>query len=120
MTARAAVPFDPVLSALERAPVGRAVTPEQIAELDQQVADIAAGRARLVPHADVQAMLEERRRRQVDCEACRGEGEAAGATCVACAGSGGFCKTCGKSFAACIEANACEPPGAPWAARKEA
>jgi hypothetical protein len=35
------------------------LTPEQRAELDQQVADIKAGKARLVRHEDLPAALEE-------------------------------------------------------------
>jgi hypothetical protein len=40
---------DPALLALQRAPLGEPFTPEQRAELDQDVADIAAGRVKLVP-----------------------------------------------------------------------
>jgi hypothetical protein len=50
---------DPVLAALDRAPVGEPFTPEQRAELDQDLADIAAGRARLIAHEDLPAALEE-------------------------------------------------------------
>jgi hypothetical protein len=39
----------PVLRAMARAPLVRALTPDQRAELDQAVADIAAGRVQLVP-----------------------------------------------------------------------
>ena len=46
-------PFDPILAAMDRAPVGEPFTPEQEAELAQDVADIAAGTARLVAHEDV-------------------------------------------------------------------
>ena len=49
----------PLLAALARAPVGDPFTPEQRAELDQQVADIKAGKARLVRHEDLPAVLEE-------------------------------------------------------------
>jgi len=49
----------PLLAALARAPVGEPFTPEQRAELDQQMADIKAGRARLVRHEDLPAALEE-------------------------------------------------------------
>ncbi|WP_437933154.1 hypothetical protein [Sorangium sp. So ce341] len=35
------------------------LTPEQRAELEQDLADIAAGRARLVPHEDLPRALEE-------------------------------------------------------------
>ena len=54
--------FDPVLDALDRAPVVRALTPEQRAELDQAVADIDAGRVQLVDQDDVPAWLEARAR----------------------------------------------------------
>jgi hypothetical protein len=56
-----AVPLqlDPILAAIARAPVGEPFTPEQQAELAQDLADIAAGRARLVAHDDVPAALEE-------------------------------------------------------------
>lgn len=50
---------DPVLEALERAPLVRALSAEQRAELDQDVADIAEGRAELVLHADVPRALED-------------------------------------------------------------
>ena len=54
--------FDPVLDALDRAPLVRSLTPEQRAELDQAVADIDAGRVQLVDHDDVPAWLEARAR----------------------------------------------------------
>ena len=59
-----AVPLhgDPILAAIARAPVGEPFTPEQQAELAQDLADIAAGRARLVAHDDVPAALDEMRR----------------------------------------------------------
>jgi hypothetical protein len=57
-------PFDPVLEALRRAQVGEPFTPEQRAELDQAVEDIAAGRVQLVAHDDVPAWLEARAREQ--------------------------------------------------------
>lgn len=40
----------PLLAALARAPIGEAFTPEQRAELDQQMEDIRRGRTKLVPH----------------------------------------------------------------------
>ena len=52
-------PFDPILAAIDRAPVGEPFTPEQEAELAQDLADIAAGRARLVAHEDVPDVLAE-------------------------------------------------------------
>lgn len=53
------VPRNPVLDALDRAPLVRALTPQQRAELDQDVADIASGRAKLTPHADLPRALED-------------------------------------------------------------
>jgi len=53
------LPFDPILAAIESAPVGEAFMPEQEAELAQDLADIAAGRARLVAHEDVPEVLAE-------------------------------------------------------------
>jgi hypothetical protein len=52
------LPADPVLAAIERAPRVQRLTPEQRAELDQQLADIAAGRTKLVRHEDRSAWLE--------------------------------------------------------------
>jgi hypothetical protein len=52
-------PFDPILAAIDRAPVGEPFTPEQEAELAQDLADIAAGTARLIAHEDVPAVLAE-------------------------------------------------------------
>jgi len=49
---------DPVLEAIDRAPRVQRLTPEQRAELEQDVADIAAGRVNLVPNDDVPAWLE--------------------------------------------------------------
>lgn len=59
---RAPVPadaVDPVAAAMRRAPLVRRLTPEQHAELAQDLEDIAAGRARLVSHEDVPRVLEE-------------------------------------------------------------
>jgi hypothetical protein len=52
-------PVHPVIAAMRRAPVVRRLTPEQRAELGQQLEDIHAGRARLVRHENVPAALEE-------------------------------------------------------------
>lgn len=52
-------PLDPILAAIDRAPIGEPFTPEQEAELAQDLADIEAGRARLVAHEDVPAALAE-------------------------------------------------------------
>jgi hypothetical protein len=53
MVISSAQPFDPILAAIDRAPKGEPFTPEQAAELAQDLADIAAGRATLVAHEDV-------------------------------------------------------------------
>lgn len=58
--------FDPVLAAIARAPVGEPFTPEQRAELDQCVADIASGKVKTVPHAEVHAWLEQRRSEEAE------------------------------------------------------
>jgi hypothetical protein len=55
---------DPVAAAVRRAPLVRRLTPEQHAELAQDLEDIAAGRARLVSHDDVPRVLEELWRRE--------------------------------------------------------
>ena len=55
-------PLNPLTEAIRRAPRVQALTPEQRAELDQDVADIAAGRIQLVAHDDVPAWLEARSR----------------------------------------------------------
>jgi hypothetical protein len=52
--------LNPLIEAVRRAPRVQALTPEQRAELDQDVADIAAGRVQLVAHDDVPAWLEAR------------------------------------------------------------
>lgn len=54
----------PVARAVARAPRVERLTPEQRAELDQQMADIRAGRARLVSQADVPRVIEEMRRQE--------------------------------------------------------
>ncbi len=56
---RSAQSFDPILAAIDRAPRGEPFSPEQEAELAQDLEDIAAGRARLVAHEDVPAVLAE-------------------------------------------------------------
>ena len=48
----------PVIAALRQAPIVHRLTPEQRAELDQQIEDIRAGRTRLVRHEDVPVALE--------------------------------------------------------------
>jgi predicted transcriptional regulator len=56
------LPVNPLVEAVRRAPRGEPFTPEQRAELDQDLADIAAGRIQLVAHDDVPAWLEARAR----------------------------------------------------------
>ncbi|WP_437917314.1 hypothetical protein WME73_25090 [Sorangium sp. So ce302] len=58
------LPSDPILAAIDRAPRVQRLTPEQRAELDRDLADIAAGRARLVAHEDLPRALEELAREQ--------------------------------------------------------
>ncbi|WP_438013503.1 hypothetical protein WMF18_21445 [Sorangium sp. So ce315] len=55
---------DPILAAIDRAPRVQRLTPEQRAELERDVADMAAGRARLVAHEDLPRALEELAREQ--------------------------------------------------------
>lgn len=59
-----AIPLDLLADELDVAPLDwNDFTSEQRAEIEQSVADVAAGRARLVPHADVQRELAAMRRR---------------------------------------------------------
>jgi hypothetical protein len=58
-TRPAQLAHDLVLQALDRAPIGEPFTAEQRAELDQDLADIAAGRARLVSYEEMPHVLEE-------------------------------------------------------------
>ncbi|WP_437301510.1 hypothetical protein [Sorangium sp. So ce426] len=58
------LPSDPILAAIDRAARVQRLTPEQRAELDRDLADIAAGRARLVAHEDLPRALEELAREQ--------------------------------------------------------
>ncbi|WP_437774138.1 hypothetical protein [Sorangium sp. So ce1097] len=59
-----ALPSDPILAAIDRAPRVQRLAPEQHAELEQDLADMAAGRARLVAHEDLPRALEELAREQ--------------------------------------------------------
>jgi hypothetical protein len=53
---------DPVLRAFARAPLAEEpMAPEMRADLDHQTDEIRAGRGRLVPHAEIERMLDERR-----------------------------------------------------------
>lgn len=54
----------PVVRALARAPRGHHLTPEQRAELDAQMEEIRAGRAKLVAHEDLARVLDEMRRQE--------------------------------------------------------
>lgn len=64
MATASPLPFDPILDAIDRAPLGEPFTPEQESELRQATADIAAGRTQLVAHEDVPAWLEAMARRE--------------------------------------------------------
>jgi hypothetical protein len=89
-------------------PGGSDRTPEELADLDAAVAEIAAGRADLMPGERVTAWLAARVARNRDCETCAGRGEDGdGAPCSPCGGSGGFCTSCGQAWPAC----ACDPLG---------
>jgi len=57
---------NPILDAIDRAPVGEPFTPEQRAELDKAMEDIAAGRVELVANEDVPAWLQARAREDAD------------------------------------------------------
>jgi hypothetical protein len=61
-TAAKPLQVNPLIEALRRAPLGEPLTPEQEAELAQDVADLAAGRVHPVAHDDVPAWLEARAR----------------------------------------------------------
>lgn len=50
---------DPVLEALDGAPLVRSLSAEQRAELEEDVRQITEGRAELVGHEDVPRVLEE-------------------------------------------------------------
>ena len=58
----APLPADPILEALDRAPMGEPFTPDQRAELDQAMAEVAAGRVKLISNEDVPAWLEAKAR----------------------------------------------------------
>lgn len=55
----AARPRDPVLEALDRAPIGEPFPSDVLAALDETMKDLAAGRIQLVAHEDVPAWLEQ-------------------------------------------------------------
>jgi predicted transcriptional regulator len=55
---------DPILEAIRNAPLGEPFTDEERLELDQAVADIAAGRVVPIRHEDVPAWLEGRAREE--------------------------------------------------------
>jgi hypothetical protein len=50
-------PYDAVIAALDNAPVGEPLSPEDRAELDQLMVDIAAGKRLLIQNEDVPAWL---------------------------------------------------------------
>lgn len=60
------VPHDPILEAFDSAPVGEPYTPEQRAELDRAVADIAAGKVVPISHEEVHAWVESRAREEAE------------------------------------------------------
>ncbi|MBK9261233.1 MAG: hypothetical protein IPM54_15685 [Polyangiaceae bacterium] len=60
------VPHDPILEVFDRAPVGEPYTPEQRAELDRAVADIAAGKVVPISHEEVHAWVASRARSMLD------------------------------------------------------
>lgn len=64
VSAKLSEPTHPVLRAMALAPRGEPFTPEQEAELAQDMDDLRAGRARFVKHADVPRALEEMRQHQ--------------------------------------------------------
>ena len=55
---------DPILAAFDRAPVGEPYSDEICAELERDMADLAAGRLVLIAHDDVPAWLEARAREE--------------------------------------------------------
>lgn len=59
-----ALPYDAVFEALDRAPLGASLSAEEEAELAQLEDDLRSGRAKAVPHAEVQRVIEEMRRQQ--------------------------------------------------------
>jgi hypothetical protein len=56
--------YDPILEALERAPLGLPLPPEMEAEIALAEDDLRSGRVKAVPHAEVQRVLAEMRRQQ--------------------------------------------------------
>jgi len=59
------LPLTPAGVDLDVAPLDWAdFTAEERADIEQSLADIAAGRARLVPHAEVQQAIEQMRRQE--------------------------------------------------------
>lgn len=55
-----------IFAAFDSAPVGEPYTPEQTAELDLIMRDIAAGRMQPIPHEEVHSWLEERARQEAE------------------------------------------------------
>lgn len=61
-----AVPDDahPLLRALDRAPVGAPLSPEEEAECAAALEDLRSGRVQPIPHAEAQATIARMRREQ--------------------------------------------------------
>lgn len=53
----AAMPYDAILAALDRAPLGEPLPAEVEAEVRRAEQDVRDGRVNLIPHADVQRFL---------------------------------------------------------------
>jgi hypothetical protein len=59
------LPHEVLVDDLDVAPLDwNDFTPEQRADIKQSLADVTAGRAKLVPHAEVQRVIAEMRRQQ--------------------------------------------------------
>ncbi len=58
MAAAAPLAFDPIVAAINRAPVVDFLTPEERADLDQLTVDISTGRVQVIAHEDVPATFE--------------------------------------------------------------
>jgi hypothetical protein len=63
---------DPWLEALRNAPVGKPLSDEERAELDHDMAELAAGRLVLIAHDDVPAWIEARAREEAELATVRG------------------------------------------------
>jgi len=56
--------LDPVLEALRRAPVGEPLPADVLAEIEEREAAVAAGRVKMITHADIQEKIRALRREQ--------------------------------------------------------